>query len=195
MAGGQIFEESRDFRPALMPLRADTFRAHLLGVFFLVPFMRGKDVEEAPTVNLTCRELCVLRLLARGLSNRLIARRLEISEKTVKNHLSGIYPKIGAADRTQAALYAHRMGLTESCEGTPPSAPAVATSSADPTLTARERGVLRLLARGLSNRLIARSLEISEKTVKNYLSGIYPKIGAADRTQAALYAHRMGLAA
>lgn len=67
-------------------------------------------MEEAPTVNLTCREMAVLRLLARGLSNRLIARTLEISEKTVKNHLSGIYLKIGAGDRTQAALYAQHMG-------------------------------------------------------------------------------------
>ncbi|WP_332328058.1 response regulator transcription factor [Streptomyces sp. WMMC897] len=69
-------------------------------------------MEEAPTLNLTGRELGVLRLLARGLSNRLIARSLGISEKTVKNHLSGVYLKIGATDRTQAALYAHRLGLT-----------------------------------------------------------------------------------
>ncbi|WP_405585617.1 response regulator transcription factor [Streptomyces sp. NBC_01190] len=166
-----------------------------LSVRFLAPFMRGNAMEEAPTANLTCRELGVLRLLARGLSNRLIARRLEISEKTVKNHLTGIYPKIGATDRTQAALYAHRVGLTELCKGAPPAASANAEPPADPTLTARERGVLRLLARGLSNRLIARRLEISEKTVKNHLTGIYPKIGATDRTQAALYAHRVGLAA
>ncbi|RDG39824.1 DNA-binding response regulator [Streptomyces corynorhini] len=56
-------------------------------------------------------------------------------------------------------------------------------------------GVLRLLTGGLSNRRIARSLGISEKTVKNHLSGIYLKIGAADRTQAALYAQRLGLSA
>lgn len=68
-------------------------------------------MEEEPPANLTCRELGVLRLLVGGLSNRLIARRLDISEKTVKNHLSGIYLKIGAADRTQAALYAQHAGL------------------------------------------------------------------------------------
>ncbi|MFC9931759.1 LuxR C-terminal-related transcriptional regulator [Streptomyces sp. NPDC127190] len=143
-------------------------------------------MEEALTTELTCRESGVLRLLAEGLSNRLIARRLGISEKTVKNHLSGIYPKIGADDRTQAALYALRLGLTGADADEAP---------ADCELTARERGVLRLLARGLSNRLIARRLGISEKTVKNHLSGIYPKIGAGDRTQAALYAQRVGLAA
>nr|WP_329625540.1 response regulator transcription factor [Streptomyces sp. NBC_01255] len=87
------------------------------------------------------------------------------------------------------------MGLTEPYEATPSAVATRAAPPTDPALTARERGVLRLLARGLSNRLIARRLEISEKTVKNHLSGIYPKIGAADRTQAALYAQRVGLAA
>jgi DNA-binding NarL/FixJ family response regulator len=69
-------------------------------------------VEEALTTKLTCRELNVLGLLARGLSNRLIARRLEIAEKTVKNHLSNVYLKIGANHRTQAALYAQYVSLT-----------------------------------------------------------------------------------
>lgn len=69
-------------------------------------------MEEALVAGLTCRESDVLRLLARGLSNRVIARRLDISEKTVKNHLSSIYLKIGATHRTQAALYAQYVGLT-----------------------------------------------------------------------------------
>ncbi|MDQ1034636.1 DNA-binding NarL/FixJ family response regulator [Streptomyces sp. V3I8] len=143
-------------------------------------------MEADPTLSdLTCRETAVLRLLAQGLPNRLIARRLEISEKTVRNHLSSVYLKIGAADRTQAALFAQRMGLTE---------PRDTERSATPSLTAREAGVLRLVARGFTNRLIARRLEISEKTVKNHLSGIYLKIGAAGRTQAALYAQSMDLA-
>jgi DNA-binding NarL/FixJ family response regulator len=68
-------------------------------------------VEEAPAQRLTYRELDVLGLLARGLSNRLISRQLDISEKTVKNHLSSIYFKIGATHRTQAALYALHVDL------------------------------------------------------------------------------------
>ena len=71
-----------------------------------------QDVEEALATKLTSRELDVLRLLARGSSNRIIARTLDISEKTVKNHLSSIYFKIGATDRTQAALYAQYVDLT-----------------------------------------------------------------------------------
>jgi DNA-binding NarL/FixJ family response regulator len=152
---------------------------------------RRQDVEEVLAVKLTCRELDVLHLLARGLCNRLIARKLDISEKTVKNHLSSIFLKIGAADRTQAALYARHVDLTDPGE-TAPFAP-LPEKDAPPALTARERGVLRLLARGLSNRIIARKLDISEKTVKNHLGSIYFKIGATHRTQAALYAQYVGL--
>ncbi|WP_051810834.1 helix-turn-helix domain-containing protein [Streptomyces alboflavus] len=150
-------------------------------------------------VKLTCREADVLRLLALGLSNRLIARKLDISERTAKNHLSSIYLKIGATHRTQAALYARQIGLIGPGEAAPYAPETTPTPEkhaqpACPTLTAREQGVLRLLALGLSNRLIARELGISEKTVKNHLSSIYLKIGATHRTQAALYAQYAGLA-
>jgi DNA-binding NarL/FixJ family response regulator len=152
-------------------------------------------MEEASATKLTGRELDVLGLLVHGLSNRLIARRLEITEKTVKNHLSSIYLKIGAAHRTQAALYAQHVGLTDPGKAALSNPVREAGSpSTGPALTTRERGVLRLLALGLSNRVIARRLEISEKTVKNHLSSIYLKIGAAHRTQAALYAQGVGLA-
>ncbi len=63
---------------------------------------------------LTERELEVLRLLAQGQSNKEIAYKLSIGEKTVKTHVSNILAKLNVSSRTQAALYAARMGLVES---------------------------------------------------------------------------------
>ena len=57
------------------------------------------------------RELDVLRLLARGLANKEISRDLGIAEKTVKTHVSSILGKLGVQSRTQAALYAGRVGV------------------------------------------------------------------------------------
>jgi DNA-binding NarL/FixJ family response regulator len=60
---------------------------------------------------LTERETEVLRLLAQGLANKQIARNLSIAEKTVKVHVSNILGKLGVQSRTQATLYAIRIGL------------------------------------------------------------------------------------
>jgi len=67
----------------------------------------------APAAILTDREREVLRLVARGLSNKEIARGLGISEKTVKAHLGAAFQRIGVRDRTQAALWAERNELLE----------------------------------------------------------------------------------
>ena len=73
-------------------------------------------------------------------------------------------------------------------------APPPAPPRAEPGLTPREREVLALVARGLANKRIAQELGIAEKTVKIHVSRILHKLGVADRTQAALYAVREGLA-
>ena len=62
-------------------------------------------------VQLTTRESEVLRLVKDGLANKQIARRLDISERTVKAHLTSAFARIGVSDRTQAALWAQRNGL------------------------------------------------------------------------------------
>jgi DNA-binding NarL/FixJ family response regulator len=63
------------------------------------------------TAGLTVREIDVLRLLARGFSNKQIAERLVISPKTVANHAEHIYAKINAANRAAAGLFAMQHGL------------------------------------------------------------------------------------
>jgi DNA-binding NarL/FixJ family response regulator len=57
---------------------------------------------------LTAREREVLGLVGKGLANKQISRRLGISEKTVKAHLSSVFQRIGVSDRTSAALWAAR---------------------------------------------------------------------------------------
>jgi len=61
---------------------------------------------------LTAREIEVLKLIAEGLINKEIAKKLYISEKTVKNHLSNIFRKLNVSDRTQAAIYAVKHNIT-----------------------------------------------------------------------------------
>ena len=70
-----------------------------------------QDKEKERTNSLTRRELEVLRLLAVGMYNKEIAQNLDISERTVKNHVSNIFRKITVNDRTQAAIYAIKNNL------------------------------------------------------------------------------------
>jgi DNA-binding NarL/FixJ family response regulator len=73
-----------------------------------------EEAEEEPSaLTLTERELEIITALARGQSNKQIARGLSISEKTVRNHVSNIYKKLHVYDRTQAVLYAIREGLID----------------------------------------------------------------------------------
>jgi DNA-binding NarL/FixJ family response regulator len=73
--------------------------------------------SEEQRADLSKREREVLVLVAEGLPNKLIARRLEISEKTVKSHLTSVFQRIGVSDRTQAALWANRHGIGADVRG------------------------------------------------------------------------------
>lgn len=61
--------------------------------------------------DLSERETEIIRLIARGLPNKVIAQQLSVSEKTIKNHISRIFAKLGITARTQAAIHAMKAGL------------------------------------------------------------------------------------
>jgi DNA-binding NarL/FixJ family response regulator len=77
----------------------------------------AKDLRRPERVeSLTKRETSVLRLVAEGLANKEIARRLSISEKTVKAHLNNVFAKLDVHSRTQAALEAIRSGIAQTAD-------------------------------------------------------------------------------
>ena len=82
----------------------------------MVPMLKEKAIQDNmkdEEEKLTRREIEVLKLLAEGLFNKEIAYKLSISEKTVKNHVSNIFKKIGVFDRTQAAVYAIKNNIVD----------------------------------------------------------------------------------
>ncbi len=74
---------------------------------------QASPLQQTRAVDLTDREREVIRLVAQGCSNGEIARRLVISDKTVKTHISNILGKLKLEDRTQLAIYALKNGLAE----------------------------------------------------------------------------------
>ena len=73
--------------------------------------LASRSERSAGGVELTARERDVLQLVIAGDANKQIARKLGISEKTVKGHLTNLFQRIGVQDRTQAALWAERNGV------------------------------------------------------------------------------------
>jgi len=100
------------------PELARAVRAAHAGEALLDPVVAARLVEtlardSEPIDRLTPREREVLVLIGRGFPNKLIARELSLSEKTVKTHVGHVLAKLGVTDRTQAAVVAVRAGLVE----------------------------------------------------------------------------------
>jgi len=116
----QAMISERPYRPARSPeesatlLRAEVSAGRINGAAaeaVLEAAGHRKRLREEWPARLTGREVEVLRLVAIGLSNKQIARRLFISPKTAGSHVEHIYQKIGAANRAQAGLFAVQHGL------------------------------------------------------------------------------------
>jgi two-component system NarL family response regulator len=86
-------------------------RAVHAGERVIPPSVAARLAEYTPRVELTPRELEVLKLMAKGLSNRDIAAVLDRTEFTMKNHASNIFEKLGVADRTEAVMIALQRGI------------------------------------------------------------------------------------
>src|SRR4030095_608643 len=82
-----------------------------VGQAFLPPEIAAKLAGRMPAEELTSREMDVLRLLAEGKPNKLIAADLSISEVTVKSHVLSLFRKLNVLSRTEAIAVAHRKGL------------------------------------------------------------------------------------
>ena len=112
----------------------------------------------------------------------------------------GIVPPDAPAPELQSAVLSVAQGLVvlsvpvaERLFSGPAAVNALDSRPLDEPLTSRESEVLDLLSQGLSNKLIARKLNISEHTVKFHVSSIYTKLGAASRTDAVNKGARLGL--
>ncbi len=115
-----VFAGAAGYVPKAAPRQVllDALRAIMGGGTYLpaaaVVALRGarpgaSQAPAAPTHELTARQMRVLKLLAQGLSNKRIARELEISEITVKAHVSLILKKLNVANRVQAAIEARKL--------------------------------------------------------------------------------------
>ncbi len=109
----------KDAEPAVL---IEAIRNVYNGQSYIQPNMTKELVKEFNRVtlhekekndenNLTSREIEVLELIAEGMINKEIAKKLYISEKTVKNHVSNIFKKLDVSDRTQAAIYAFKHNM------------------------------------------------------------------------------------
>jgi DNA-binding NarL/FixJ family response regulator len=91
----------------------ETIRAVHAGKRRIPPEIAADIAEHAAEDSLTAREIEVLRGVAAGKSNKLIAVQLEISESTVKAHMKSILPKLDASDRTHAVMIALKRGILD----------------------------------------------------------------------------------
>jgi DNA-binding CsgD family transcriptional regulator len=100
----ETIRETIVVREVLVPAEAPTPTPGVAAPF-------APDAGRQQTLGITARELEILTLIARGLSNREIATQLFVSENTVKTHCARAFDKLGAARRTQAVQRGKEMGL------------------------------------------------------------------------------------
>ena len=164
---------------------------------------RSQEVANGtPTIlderDLTERQSAVLVLMLEGASNRDIGHRLGLAESTIKQHASAILRRLGVRTRKEAMWRMKRLCLQESLAGDTASSGYNACGKQDQSvapaegmsitpeelgLTRRQGAVLVTMLEGLSNKLIARRLGLSENTVKEHVSAILQRLGLRSRME------------
>ena len=133
------------------------------------------------------RQQEVLALIAEGLSNQKIASQLNIGVRTVKRHRENIMQRLNLHSRKGLAKYARRESLIQSQRKHS------AEREKYDGLTVRQREVLTLVAKGLSNRDIGSQLGIRTRTVERHRENIMRRLNLRSRTDLVKYALRKGL--
>jgi DNA-binding NarL/FixJ family response regulator len=144
-------------------------------------------------------EVAILDWARQGQSTKEIARKLLLSDGTVRNYFSNIYNKLNARNRMEAIKRAVEIGLLDPLDTNIDEIstiqdvmkPQLVADHFD--LSTRELEVLRLTQEGMQNKEIADTLDLSDGTVRNYLSGIYQKLGVGNRVEAVHKAVELGL--
>jgi DNA-binding NarL/FixJ family response regulator len=171
------------------------------------PVDGGMDPLIERIASLTRTQRKVLRLLAEGLSNREVGRRLGTSEGTVKIHVTAVLQRLGVRSRTHAAVVVAGVDFDAIPDQTPAKRRVVRARSMvkysdgcarhDTTvevagcwLTRRQIDVLHQLAEGKANKVIAQDLGVSEGTIKVHMTALFKAIGVTNRVQAVNWWHR-----
>jgi DNA-binding NarL/FixJ family response regulator len=109
-AGYVLKEEALDVAAVRAVARGEAWYSQQV-MAKVTAWARGETVSPPGVAGLTGREMEVLRLLARGWGNKRIAEELVISERTVKNHVTSIYAKLGVRSRAEAVAWAWEHGV------------------------------------------------------------------------------------
>lgn len=178
----EVVGEAQDGKEALELTRS--LRPDVVVMDLLMPVMDGITATAAIKRELPDVEVVALTSVLEGAS----------VTNAVRAGAIGYLLKIAAPDELRHAIKAAAAGQVElSPEAAARLIREVRAPESQETLTTRETEVLRLLARGWANKEIARELHLGEQTVKTHIGNVLGKLGVQSRTQAALYAVRIGL--
>lgn len=180
-------EEFRSWLPKeneiLLESFIDNYQARAAMSYYMEELENPEAAMEMAATIPTAREQQILHTIAMGLGNKEIASVLNISDQTVKNHVTSFLTRFDTPDRSAATLYAIEQGIVE---------PLLIDTTSDfsgySELSSRERHLYKLFTTyGLSNAELGENMFITEQTVKNHMTSLLRKLGVGDRQETCIY--------